>query len=276
MIMDWFQWDVFRHYYRRYRPDFSTFFLNSTAHFQHCYWRHMEPEKFRNRPVKGELEAYGGAILQGYRNMDALVGKFLRLAGRDTTLVFCTALGQQPYTDHEESGGRHYYRLKRQESLRERLGIVQPLVLEPVMAEQFFLRFDSEQEADLAEQRLKSFHLSQESAFRNKRTQLFNTERDGQAILCQCRCTGVVEPGAVVTGGDLEAPVPFDDVFYQLETVKSGRHHPDGMLWIRRPERRHSVSTQKVSLRSLAPTILDMYGLLPPPAMTIRMQEIGR
>jgi hypothetical protein len=270
MIMDRFQWDIFHHYYRRYRPDFSTFFLNSTAHYQHCYWRHMEPETFRNKPGKAELKTYGDAILQGYQNMDALVGKFLQLADQETTLVFCTALSQQPYTDHEETGGRHYYRLRRQELLRDKLGIVQPLVLEPVMAEQFFLRFDSEQEAVLAEQRLRSFHLDQESAFRNGRTQLFNTEQDGQALLCQCRCTGIVEPSASITGGELTTPVLFNEVFYQLETVKSGRHHPDGMLWIRRPERRHSVSNQKVSLRSVAPTILDMYGLLPPPAMTMR------
>jgi hypothetical protein len=201
--------------------------------------------------------------------MDELVGKFLRLAGRETTLVFCTGLSQQPYTDHEESGGRHYYRLKRQESLREKLGIRQPFVLEPVMAEQFFLRFDSDREADEAEQRLRSFHLDQETAFRNGRTQLFNTERDGQAILCQCRCTGVVEPRASIWGGELATPVLFNDVFYRLETVKSGRHHPDGMLWIRRPGRRHSVSTRKVSLRSVAPTILEMYGLSLPPAMTM-------
>jgi hypothetical protein len=60
-IMDRFQWDIFRHYYHRIRPHFAAFFLNSTAHFQHCYWRHMEPDKFLTRP-SGHLRRDRGCM----------------------------------------------------------------------------------------------------------------------------------------------------------------------------------------------------------------------
>src|SRR5438045_4964705 len=42
-LADRLQFDLFRHYYRRMRPDFATFFINSTPHLQHADWRHMYP-----------------------------------------------------------------------------------------------------------------------------------------------------------------------------------------------------------------------------------------
>src|SRR5205807_237982 len=98
-------------YYRKYRPQFSTFFLNSTAHFQHVYWRALEPEAFAVKPTDAERAKYRDAIRFGYRNMDELLGRFLRLAGPETTLVFCTALSQQPYLKQEAAGGKHFYRV---------------------------------------------------------------------------------------------------------------------------------------------------------------------
>jgi hypothetical protein len=131
MIMDRFQWDVFRHYYRKDPARFSTFFLNSTAHLQHCYWRHMEPARFRVQPDEPERRIYSRAILDGYVNMDQLIGKFLRLAGDDTIMIFCTALSQQPYLDYEDTGGRHYYRLLGPERLASLLGPSIRYSLEP-------------------------------------------------------------------------------------------------------------------------------------------------
>lgn len=49
-VLDWLQFDVFIYMYKQHKPNFSTFFSNSTAHFQHKYWRYMEPEKFLLKP----------------------------------------------------------------------------------------------------------------------------------------------------------------------------------------------------------------------------------
>jgi hypothetical protein len=59
----------------------------------------------------------------------------------------------------------------------------------------------------------------------------------------------------------------FFDLLYQLDLVKSGRHHPDGMLWIRTPGGCHKVHEESVSLCSIAPTILSALGLASPPEM---------
>jgi hypothetical protein len=274
VIMDRIQWDLYRHIYRRYQPHFSTFFVNSTAHFQHCYWRHMEPEKFSNRPSDRELRQYEGAIRYGYEKMDAMVGRFLRLAGRETTLIFCTALSQQPYLDFDESGGRQYYRLLKPEALRDKMGLTLEFRYEPIMAEQFFLRFDSRSDAEAAERMLRQLQLDETGPIANVRPQLFNLQIDGDSILCQCRCTGVVSPGAAIIGGELEGPVPFFDVLYRMDAVKSGRHHPDGMFWIRRPSRQHRVCEEKISLRAVAPTILQIFDVPTPEFMTVKGAEL--
>lgn len=267
-ILDLIQYDLFTHYYRKVKPHLATFFVNSTAHYQHCYWRNMEPEAFKVKPTAKEQRDYAGAILHGYQCMDKLVGRFLRLADStpNTTLFFSTALSQQPYLDHEEKDGRKYYHLNAKTVLAEKLGVTDPFGYEPVMAEQFYLRFESKEACDRAEARLLSFHLKHRPAFKDDRTRLFNAERKGDSLLMQCRCTGDVPADAKITSETDEAVgVPFADVFYRMEAVKSGRHHPSGILWVRTPDRRHTTLTEKVSLRSIAPTMLRQLGL-PVPA----------
>jgi hypothetical protein len=94
------------------RPHFATFFINSTAHLQHAYWRHMDPDAFALKPAKDEIDSYGDAVLFGYRAMDALLRRFFALAEADTTIILCSALSQQPFLKREGRGGQHFYRLR--------------------------------------------------------------------------------------------------------------------------------------------------------------------
>ena len=106
-ILDRLQWDVFAHYWKAKRPDFATYFINSTAHFQHMYWRNMEPNKFRLKPTEEDQNEYKDAVELGYTAMDGIIGDCLRLAGPDTVVVLATALSQQPcltYEDKNASG----------------------------------------------------------------------------------------------------------------------------------------------------------------------------
>ncbi len=78
--------------------------------------------------------------------------------------------------------------------------------------------------------------------------------------MCQCRATCRVKEDAVIldTNG---SQVPFAKVFHQHSTRKSGKHHPDGMLWIRHPNRQHKVHFEKLPLEDVAPMILNLYGI---------------
>jgi hypothetical protein len=260
VILDLFQWDVFRHYYHNGRVDFATFFVNSTAHFQHAYWRHMEPERFGVKPTAKEVEQYGNAILYGYQKMDELIGRFLRLAGQDVILIFCTGLSQQPYLKAESSGGRHYYRIIGPQVFSGLLGIESRFTYDPVMSDQAILRFEGESEALRAEDHLRSYRLFERSAF--------HTSLEGADLMVQCNCSVVVPPEAVLAHEASPGTVPFFDVFYSMDVVKSGFHHPEGMLWVRYPDRTHAVHEEKVSIRLIAPAILELFDLPCPGFMT--------
>ena len=259
-ILDKLQWDVFRYYYHRMRPAFATYFVNSTAHLQHMYWRNMEPEAFHIQPASGEQEELAGAVLFGYQEMDALLGRFLRLAGRDVTLVLCTALGQQPCLTYEEQGGKTFYRPHRFEPVLDFAGVAPGAQVSPLMSEEFHVICGDEASAREAERRLQALQVDG--------TRALHAQRTGATILSGCAIHRQLPRDAMLRTADGDRGCLFFDLFYQGEGLKSGMHHPDGFCWIRTPERTHDIITEKVPLRAVAPTILGMLGVSAPARMT--------
>jgi hypothetical protein len=90
-------------------------------------------------------------------------------------------------------------------------------------------------------------------------------ERRGPEIFAGCKIHTLVDDGAVLEGSDKSGP--FYDVFYLADSIKSGFHHRDGALWIRRADRRHRLHEEKVPLVRVAPTILDLLGIPRPRQM---------
>jgi hypothetical protein len=84
-------------------------------------------------------------------------------------------------------------------------------------------------------------------------------ECNGSGVFVGCRIYQRLTSDARLTLEGSSAEVPFLDVFYQVDGVKSGMHHPDGMLWIRTPGRAHTVHAGHVPLATVAPTILEHF-----------------
>jgi len=251
-ILDSLQWDVFEHFYKKLKPTFSTFFLNSTAHYQHYYWRNMEPEKFTVKPSNKDQFEYSDAILFGYKKMDAIVSQTLDLADPDTTVVLCTALGQQPLLQYEQSGGRQLFKPLNIEALMKLAGITANYRYAPVMAEEFKLFFDDSAAAADAAEKLLALRLSDGSSVMKAR--LTNEE-----IFAGCTVFSPPPPDTEIKSPFTNDVVKFSEVFYLIEAgLKSGMHHPHGILWLRTPERRHAVVDRLVSLQEIAPTLLDI------------------
>ncbi len=248
-ILDKLQFDLFAAVYRRLRPRFSTFFLNSTAHMQHMYWRNMEPELFK-LPVGAEQSQFSTAILLGYQEMDRLIGRTLKVVGDNAIVIMATALSQQPCLKYEEGGGKHGYRPKDFSALLNFAGVKCGYRVAPVMSEQFWIRTDSE--ADAAEVQTKLTAVMAGSR------QAMQTRREGTALFAGCAINQALDRKTVLQVAGTGRSIPFFEMFYEIEGLKSGMHHPDGILWIRHPERPHRVHAEKVSLTSIAPTILEM------------------
>jgi hypothetical protein len=258
-LLDKLQWDVFRWYYRKLKPHFSSFFVNSTAHFQHKYWRNMDPGPFKLKPTDEEQAYYATAILYGYKEMDKIVGSALALANGETTVILSSALGQQPCLRYEDSGGKTFYRPRDFEKLLRFAGITSPHRVAPVMSEEFYVHLDSDADAHAAARQLQALSVDGR--------QVMKAEQRGNSVYTGCWIYEQLPKDALLTNAQSRSE-SFFQLFYQAEGIKSGMHHPDGILWIRTPSKRHSVVMERVPLRNVAPTILHLLDLPQPDSMT--------
>jgi hypothetical protein len=248
LILDRLLWDTFRAQWKRMRPAISTFFLNSTAHFQHYYWRNMEPEKFALRDENDVGAA--DAILLGYKGMDLIVQECLSMAGNEATIILATALGQQPMTKYDESGGKQIYKPRDATVLLRFAGYAGEFRYSPVMAEQFHLFFDTEEDAINALSRLEALRLEGQP--------VMEARRDGKQIFAGCSIIRRNVGDSEISTPHANRPAAFDTLFYSVEGLKSGMHHPDGILWIAQPGVAPASVERKVSLREIAPTIMAL------------------
>lgn len=248
-LLDDLQFDLFSDVYRRQRPSLATFFSNTTAHYQHKFWRNMEPDAFLIRPTATEQRRFGRAILESYRHLDRIVGRVLKLAP-DATVMLISGLSQRPYYESDADGGRRYYRLHGKQVLSEVLHIQGEFSYEPIMADEFFLRFVNEIDAEKCVNTLTLIRLPDGQP-------AFSAELDGCEVVAQCRCRQMMPASALLTSEETGKSIDFDAVFYWVDSLKSGTHHPAGVFWVRRPGQLCSEQKDPVRLTTIAPTILD-------------------
>jgi hypothetical protein len=138
------------------------------------------------------------------------------------------------------------------------------------MAEQFHIYFDSAESARTAAEHLRG------SSVEGKRAFNIGYKPDGKGFLAGSAVFHPVPENArlVMPDGD---SFGFLEIFYLVgESLKSGMHHPHGILWVRGLDRKHSVTPGTVPLRSVCPTILEMFGLSPTAEMAappLRLSE---
>jgi hypothetical protein len=175
-----------------------------------------------------------------------------------TYIFFSTALSQQPCLIYEEAGGKILFRPRDFTRFLDFAGVKKPYRVSPVMAEQFYLYFESEAEAEAGERRLRGLRVE------GKPLMILN--RDGASLFGGCVINQTLPKEAAITNLDAQA-APFFDLLYQIEGVKSGMHHPDGMLWVRTPSKEHRTHPERVELTSIAPTMLSLFRVASPPHM---------
>lgn len=248
-ILDWLNLDVFFKLYEERNPKLAAFFSNSTAHLQHTYWRDMDPAPFTVKPEAEHQEEFKDAILFGYKNMDKMLGTILDRVAKDTLVIFATALGQQPFLKKEATGGQIFYRLKNPEDFLKGAGISNFELL-PVMTHQYKISLKSAEDADDAVHKLRSFTIEGQPLF------VVHHKESSSELLIGALVSKQVPVGGLFESNGLKQS--FSDVFYLLEGMKSGCHHPEGMLWIANGQ---SVDAGFCSILDVMPTVLGALGL---------------
>ena len=215
-----------------------------------------DPEAFVHKPDAEQQAKYGDAVEFGYRQMDIIVGEAFALADKDTSIVMCTALSQQPMLTHEDSGGKQIFKPYDQQTLMRFAGVVGDYDYAPVMAEQFHLVFPNEQAAIEAELKIKALKL-------DDGTELMLARREGERVFAGCKLEQFPADGAIIATAHSNQTAAFAELFYPVEAVRSGMHHPDGMFWVRLPSQQHIRVSRKVPLTEVAPTLLSLLGMDP-------------
>lgn len=244
-LLDKIQFDIFSHYWRRLRPDFASFFINSTAHYQHAYFHLLRPEGFEGL---GPDELHEEAVFFGYQEMDRLLGRFFAFEKLGAMLVFATALSQRP----NPRAGLIYYRPRDIDGLLRTLG-VQPARLLPVMAHQYSAEFADLASAERARERLRMIRLGGAPLFD------LSDAQPGSVFFGVGLHAEVAADAAVELAG---ASVPFYDLFYRMPHTKSGAHQPQSALWFKTGDFRDTG--ERASILDVLPTLLDYYGVAAP------------
>jgi hypothetical protein len=211
----------------------------------------MEPEAFEVKPGEGDERLYSDAILFGYKNMDRLLADFFALEREGVTLVLASALSQQPFLRFEHLGGQNFYRpLQIEAFLKAALEVI-PDRIEPVMTHQYQLRFRDDRTAATAAEQLRAIRCAGQSLL-----SLELASKD--SVFLGCQLSACMSENATITFGDGSSG-RFFDFFYRINEIKSGCHHPDGVLWFKTGRGR--VIEERVSILDVFPTLLALMGL---------------
>ncbi len=241
-ILDWLQLDLFESLYKDYHPDFSTFFLNSTAHIQHSFWCFMEPDKFDISIKSKEYKEHKDAVLMAYRNMDTLIGRFFDLIGSDATLALATGLSQQAFVKNGDY--QVYYRLKDVDSFVQSLGF-KDFNISPIMTHQYiFKAYNKKDNSDFCSM---LDHLVLMDG-----TKIFDYNITPSGAVCfGTYLTRVVKDEEKMVINEMQ--FNFTELLHRIQEVKSGCHNPNGTFWI---------MNDKVPKRCSTLAITDVNGII--------------
>ena len=268
------QMDAFRHFYRRYRPQFATLHLNHVAYMQHRYWRATEPERFKyelspidrqwfetveeRRTNEGRFSHW---IERSLVYTDGLLGELMNLVAEDSVVVMASGLGQRPY---DPVGEIHNpaARLLNEDRLFGAIGVDGFEALTQ-MNPDLTLNFPSEEKANLAAKRISGLRVYEA---------LFWVERRGRQVFLELNvpCPRGHEEIPPIRHADYPdvALAVSDHITVPVATDQSTAQHKDeGFLvaWSAgtRLERIHAQAT----VTDIAPMILSWFGLEPAPWM---------
>lgn len=210
LVLDRLVANVFEREWCRYRPDFSSVFLNGVAFVQHHYMFSSAVYGGRQRNPEWYVSARMDPMLEAYRLYDDILGRMMRYGAR---MMIATALHQIPYGQTT-----YYWRLRDHERTLRKWGV--PFrKIQPRMSRDFLVVCHDEIEAEAAAACLRS-------ATADGGEPLFEVDlRDGDLFVM------LIYPRDVGKGFRVRVGQRWYDDFAKdvaFVAIKNGHHHGVG------------------------------------------------
>ncbi len=254
--------DFFSSLYAKHKPDFASFHTNHVAHFQHTYWKAMQPEAFPQPTTDKEREIYGRAIEFGYQSADELLKRAVNLCDENTVLVVASSMGQKPFISDLKKG-KQVAQLRSLEKLTEILGIKEQVKTLSTMSDQFNLYPNSAETKQIVKEKLTAAYIDTP-----EQPMFYVSELDEFLTVNLNPYDEIDEDSQCFFPYNGENKIfRYEDLVYQTGHSKSGCHDPEGMLIIYGNGIKHGEQIDETNNLDIAPTLLTMLGLPVPPEM---------
>jgi hypothetical protein len=237
-LFDLFLAEIFLTVQRDSQYKFLTLFLNSVAHYQHHFWRNLEPDKFSKNVTAPDCRPGDNPLLFGYKTMDEVIGKLMKQIDlNDTLVLIVSGLSQVPDTRFEKEGGMNYYRLNDHKAFASHFGVIESQVF-PLMSRDWQIKVDKDQSNNLRPM-FESCRVNSQPLFS------VNEDTPGYLFL-ETQVTRSVSADECVYFGDRNLG-KFHDLFTNI-AIKSGHHTGRGVLWSSKPLKDFGLDARTVPL----------------------------
>lgn len=258
--------DFFSRLYKQNKPDFASFHTNHVAHFQHTYWKAMQPEAFPQPTTEKERKIYGNAIEFGYASADELLKRAARLCDENTVLFVASSMGQKPFINDSEKG-KQIGQLRSLDNLVEILGLKGQVKTLSTMSDQFNIYPNSDKTKQIVKEKLSTAYIDAP-----ERPMFYVSELDDFITVNLTHYDEISEDSQCHFPNNEENKIfRYEDLVYQTGHSKSGCHDPQGMLIIYGNGIARGGKIEDVNNLDIAPTLLTILGLPVPPEMKGRV-----
>lgn len=265
-LQPFINFDFFSRLYRQHQPDFATFHTNHVAHYQHTYWKPMQPEIFPQETSAEEIRFYGNAIEHGYRTADELIGRVLKLIDQETTLIVASSMGQKPFIS-ELKKGRRIKQLRSLDQLLEILSVTGKAHALATMSDQFNIYSEDKNVTDFITTALQTAFVDTPDH------PMFSVERFAENITATLKTYDEVNENSRSYFPHLNEnnSYRYEDLVHNTGLVKSGCHDPKGMMILYGRDIKSGGQIDKCNTLDIAPTMLSLLKLPIPAVMEGRV-----
>jgi hypothetical protein len=260
--------DFFRRLYRAHQPEFASFHTNHVAHYQHTYWKAMQPEIFPQATSPEEKLNYGGAIEHGYRTADELLRRMIQLLDGNTVMVVASSMGQKPFISSLKKGKRigQLRSLDRLVDILDARGRVRAL---STMSDQFNLYPETREIGEALVSRLRAAYID----VPERPMFSVDTVEDSITVTLRHYDEATEESRCIFPHRTENESFRFEDLVHGTGMVKSGCHDPQGMMLFYGPGIRRGAHVKDSTTLDIAPTLLTMLDLPVPSLMRGRVLD---